>query len=65
MNKGKCSICGQRLTDASGSWRLSLYDFGINKELPMRMMICSWCKNEIDEWLQKFSEEQGKKINKY
>lgn len=58
MNKWKCGICGQRLTDASGSWRMSFYDFGISHEPETRVFICSWCKGEIFDWLEKFSEKQ-------
>lgn len=62
MNRGNCNICGQRITDASGSWRLSMRDVGIFHHPSTELLICSWCKSELENMLPEFSKKQREKI---
>lgn len=66
MKSSTCDICGQPLTDASGHWRLSGYDRGINSTFRTEYIdCCTWCKESIDEAIKKVAEEHRKDREKW
>ena len=64
MRKGYCDFCGQRLTDASGSWLLSDHDLGIMKRPTMRIVCCSACHADIMVWLTDYAKRKGWKYER-
>lgn len=65
MNGGRCSICGQPITDASGCWWLHMRDYGINRMPEERIQICSWCKDELDKAIEDLSKRQIEERKKW
>lgn len=56
--QGHCSLCGQKLTDASGHWVIGFTDRGINKHPPHKLNICSSCHEELINRINVLSKER-------
>lgn len=56
MNKGRCSICGQRLTDASGSWDIIFHYTGCMGQLSEKWRSCSACLEIIKGYMSELSD---------
>ena len=51
---GRCKICGQRLTDASGSWNLICHGIGVLCRYSGRdwkIKTCSSCQDIINDYI--------------
>lgn len=69
MNGGTCAICGQPITDASGSWDIVEKDRGINA-LPgclanTSFRCCAWCHEAIEEAIQNVAVEHREERKKW
>lgn len=65
MNRGRCNICGQLITDASGCWMLFARDHGINHMPEERLQVCGWCKSGIDDALKELSQQRREERKKW
>ena len=56
MNKGRCDICGQRLTDASGSWTVHFRYTGCMGRPSHKLRTCSACQEIIAGYIGELAE---------
>ena len=58
-----CDICGQRLTEASGKWRMTFTDFGMYHHPTEKMLCCAYCHDgfasALTEYAMKRRAERG------
>ena len=60
MNNDTCAICGQRLTDASGSWLITHQYLGIMEKRDASLKCCTWCHDAIMKSMIKISNQHMK-----
>lgn len=50
----KCYVCGQRITDATGEWHMTLADYGIFTDYTAKsMVLCGSCKEMVTDFMHK------------
>lgn len=58
-----CQVCGQKLTDASGSWRMEVTGTGIltmDVGRDWTKNLCSWCEEDIRHAIEQVGVEHKK-----
>lgn len=58
-----CDLCGQRLTDASGKWSISLVDHGIFHWPPIKGKCCDCCHDKVFETIEEMLKKRRKDID--
>lgn len=65
MENVHCTICGQKLTDASGNWFIHARDCGISHRPDVKFRCCSWCVEGVREAIETLSEERTEERKKW
>ena len=57
---GRCDICGQRLTDATGSWVIVHHYTGVMNKHSRRYKACSSCEELVGIAVRELSDKRVK-----
>lgn len=57
----KCYVCGQRITDATGEWHMTIADYGIFTDYTATsLVLCGSCKEMVTDYMHKLMNGKRK-----